>query len=387
MGKAAAAPEGSHELDLVAAADAGPTAYYKHAGPWKLLAILGAAAGAALLAQSRLHHQDYLVGSLLVFFSIFVVSMIGSATPWGTRSRARSEARALRRSAARLLAKHRARLTPEEAADLERALAEVDEAVKGAPAAPTIPARARLDEVLEERLGFARKSAVREYTESIGGAILVALILRAFVFEPFHIPSGSMIPTLLVGDFIFVNKMSYGLMLPFTNPATTHKLWERPPARGDVIVFKVPQHPEVDYVKRVVGLPGDRIEVRDNRVWINGALQERTEVGDFTYGERSEYADQELPVTTREYLEDLGGRKHRTIVRKEGSFSRSGSWLVEPGRVFVMGDNRDNSADSRVDGGIGEIPFSYIKGRASLIWISFGGARGIRFERLFQIVE
>ena len=381
------AEERSREAELVAAADKGVAAYYRFAGPWKLLGIIGGAAAVALFAQARLRHQDYLVGSLLVFLALFILSMITSATPWGASSRARSEARSLKRAAARLLKKHRERITPAGALEVEQAIAAIDTALGAAAGAAALAARNQLDLVLEQHLSFARKSAAREYTESIGGAILVALLLRAFVFEPFHIPSGSMIPTLLVGDFIFVNKMSYGLRIPFTDPSKVHKIAEGSPARGDVVVFIVPQHPEVDYVKRVVGLPGDRIEVRENQVWVNGVVQPRTEVGDYTYTEHSEYTDTDLDVTAREYTEDLMGKKHRTIVRKDPSFSRSGSWTVEPGRVFVMGDNRDNSADSRVEGGIANIPFSYIKGRASVIWISFGGPRGIRFERMFQSVK
>ena len=381
------AEERSREAELAAAADAGVAAYYRASGPWKLLGIIGAAAAVALVAQARLRHQDYLVGSLLVFLALFIISMITSATPWGVSSRARSEARSLRRAAARLLKKHREKLSAPAGAEVETAIASVDAALSAGTGSAALAARNQLDQVLEQHLSFARKSAAREYTESIGGAILVALLLRAFVFEPFHIPSGSMIPTLLVGDFIFVNKMSYGLRIPFTDPAKVHKLAEGAPSRGDVVVFIVPQHPEVDYVKRVVGLPGDRIEVRENQVWVNGVSQQRTEVGDYTYTEHSEYTDTDLEVTAREYTEDLMGKKHRTIVRKDPSFSRSGSWTVEPGRIFVMGDNRDNSADSRVEGGIANIPFSYIKGRASVIWISFGGPRGIRFERMFQSVK
>ena len=381
------AEERSREAELVAAADQGPRAYYQAAGPWKLVGIVAAAVVVALIAQARLRHQDYLSGSLLVFLSLFILSMITSATPWGARSRARSEARSLRKSAARLLVRHRGKLQDAQAGEVDRAIAAVDGALGSDQAAEALKARNQLDGVLEQHLAFARKSAAREYTESIGGAILVALLLRAFVFEPFHIPSGSMIPTLLVGDFIFVNKMSYGLRIPFTDPSKVHKIGEKAPERGDVVVFIVPQRPDTDYVKRVVGLPGDRIEVRDNQLSVNGVPQPRTEAGDYTYTDRSEYSETETEVTAREYTEDLGGRKHRTIVRKDGSFSRSGSWVVEPGRVFVMGDNRDNSADSRVEGGIGEIPFSYIKGRASVIWISFGGARGIRFERMFQAVK
>jgi signal peptidase I len=380
--------EADKERGLVQAADGGPREFYRVAGYGKLGAILGGALVVALVAQHLLRRQDFLLGSLAVFLAIFILSTVGSATPWGVKNRSRSDARGLRKSGARLLKRHRARVSDKGAQEVEAALAGVDQALQGSrDALPALDARARLDATLDQHLGFARKSAAREYTESIGGAILVALLLRAFIFEPFHIPSGSMIPTLLVGDFIFVNKMSYGLRIPFTDPARVHKLWERPPARGDVVVFIVPQHPDVDYVKRVIGLPGDHIEVRDNVLTVNGVEQKRTDGGDYTYQDRSEYTGEETEVVVHEYLEDLGGKNHPIIVRKDPIFARSGAWDVEPGHVFMMGDNRDNSADSRVEGGIGQIPFSYLKGRASIIWISFGGPAGIRFERMFHGVN
>ena len=378
------AQQARREAELVAAADRGPRAFYGAAGYGRLLGIVGAAVVIALVAQHLLRQQNFLLGSLAVFLAVFVLSTIGSATPWGVKSRARSDARALRKSGARLVKRNRGKLDAPAAAELDRALAGLDGALKQPSATSALQARSVLDEALDKHLSFARKSAAREYTESIGGAILVALLLRAFVFEPFHIPSGSMIPTLLVGDFIFVNKMSYGLRIPFTDPAKVHKLWESAPSRGDVVVFINPQHPDVDYVKRVIGLPGDRIEVKDNVLFVNGVEQARQDVGDFVYKDHSEYTDADIEVTAHEYVEDLGGRKHPIIVRKDPIFARSGTWVVEPGRAFMMGDNRDNSADSRVEGGIGEIPFSYIKGRASIIWISFGGAAGIRFERMFR---
>ena len=381
------AAQAKREAELVSAADKGPRAFYAAAGYGKVLSILGATAAIGLVAQHLLRRQDFLLGSLAVFLAVFVLSTIGSATPWGVRSRARTDARGLRKSGARLVKKNRSRLSDAAAAQLDRALLEVDEALRKPSGTAALQSRGALDAALDEHLAFARKSAAREYTESIGGAILVALLLRAFIFEPFHIPSGSMIPTLLVGDFIFVNKMSYGLRIPFTDPSKVHKLWERPPARGDVVVFINPQHPDVDYVKRVIGLPGDHIEVRDNLLSVNGVEQKREDQGDFTYKDHSEYTDQDMEVVAHEFIEDLGGRKHPVIVRKDPIFARSGAWDVEPGHVFMMGDNRDNSADSRVEGGIGQIPFSYLKGRASIIWISFGGSMGIRFERMFHGVN
>jgi signal peptidase I len=379
--------QAKREAELVAAADKGPLAFYAAAGYGKLAGILGATVVIGLVAQHLLRRQDFLLGSLAVFLAIFVLSTIGSATPWGVRSRARSDAKGLRKSGRRLFRRNRARLADGAAGEVEAALTGVDEALRKPSGMEALQARAALDAALDKHLSFARKSAAREYTESIGGAILVALLLRAFIFEPFHIPSGSMIPTLLVGDFIFVNKMSYGLRIPFTDPAKVHKIWERPPQRGDVVVFINPQHPDVDYVKRVIGLPGDHIEVRDNVLSVNGVEQKRDDVGDFAYKDHSEYTDQDIEVVAHEYLEDLGGKKHPIIVRKDPVFARSGEWEVAPGRVFMMGDNRDNSADSRVEGGIGEIPFSYLKGRASIIWVSFGGSMGIRFERMFRGVN
>jgi signal peptidase I len=375
------------EQEQVEAADKGPKAFYAVAGYGKLAGIIGATLVAALVAQHLLRQQNFLLGSLCVFAAIFILSTIGSATPWGVRSRTRNEAKALRKSGLRLLKRHRASLTEAAAVDLDKALDKVAEALETRQGTPALQARLALDAALDQHLAHARKSAAREYTESIGGAILVALLLRAFVFEPFHIPSGSMIPTLLVGDFIFVNKMSYGLRIPFTDPSKVHKLWESAPRRGDVVVFINPTHPDQDYVKRVVGLPGDRIEVRDNVLYLNGVEQKRTDKGDYTYRDRSDYTDQDIDVVVHEYIEDLDGHPHPMIVRKDPIFVRNGSYVVQEGRAFMMGDNRDNSQDSRYEGGPGQVPFSYIKGRASIIWISFGGELGIRFERMFRSVN
>ena len=381
------AAQAKREAELVSAADRGSRAFYGAAGYGKLAGILGGTVAIALVAQHLLRRQEFLLGSLCVFLAIFLLSTIGSATPWGVRNRARNEARSLRRGASRLLRRNRGKIPEGAAAEVEQAILAVEEALGKPQGMPAVQARHGLDAALDKHLAFAHKGAVREYTESIGGAILVALLLRAFVFEPFHIPSGSMIPTLLVGDFIFVNKMSYGLRIPFTDPGRVHKLWERPPKRGDVVVFINPQHPDVDYVKRVVGLPGDHIDIRENVLYVNGVEQKRVEVGDYTYKDHSEYTDSDIDVVARMYIENLDGHQHPILVRKDPVFQRAGSFVVEEGRVFMMGDNRDNSADSRVEGGIGQIPFSYIKGRASVIWISFGGKVGIRFERMFRGVN
>ena len=379
------AAQAKREAELVAAADKGARSFYAAAGYGKLAGIVAGTVALGLIAQHLLRRQEFLYGSLCVFLAVFMLSTVGSATPWGVRSRARNEARSLRRSASRLLRRNRGKIPEAGAAEVETAMAGVDEALAQPQGMRAVNARHALDAVLDKHLAFARKGAVREYTESIGGAILVALLLRAFFFEPFHIPSGSMIPTLLVGDFIFVNKMSYGLRIPFTDPAKVHKLWERPPKRGDVVVFINPHRPDTDYVKRVVGLPGDHIEIRDNVLYVNGVEQKRADAGDYTYKDHSEYTDTDVDVVSRMYVEDLDGHKHPILVRKDPIVQRSGSFVVEEGRVFMMGDNRDNSQDSRVEGGPGQIPFSYIKGRASIIWISFGGPMGIRLDRFGRV--
>ena len=319
--------EEGREGDLVAAADKGLGPYFEVAGYRRLGAIALGAASFVLVAQNRLKHQDYLFGSLAVFVAFFILSLIPAATPWGVRNRARSEARGLRRSANRLLRRNREKLEGPAAVEVEAAIAGVDRALApGAPklGTPALQARNALDAALDKHLASARKSAAREYTESIGGAILVALLLRAFAFEPFHIPSGSMIPTLLVGDFIFVNKMSYGLRIPFTDPATVHKIGEKAPQRGDVVVFIVPSHPEQTYVKRVIGLPGETISIQDGRVSINGRL---------------------LPEPYKAFA------AHGDMTAQ----------AVPPGQYFVMGDNRDVSDDSRY---WGDLPRHDIIGRA-----------------------
>src|SRR5450755_2575380 len=171
--------------------------------------------------------------------------------------RARLEGRHLVKESRRILRKKSFRI-PEAMAALVSAQADaVDEALKGQTEADLEQVRkaiAALDDTMDEHLAFARKSTLREYSESIGIAVAIALLLRAFVVEAFQIPSGSMIPTLEVGDHIFVAKFSYGLVVPFSNK----KILEfRQPSRGDVIVFKFPQDPSIDYIKRVVGLPGE----------------------------------------------------------------------------------------------------------------------------------
>ncbi len=224
------------------------------------------------------------------------------------------------------------------------------------------------------------------YVPSVGTAILFALLLRAFVVEAFKIPSGSMIPTLLVGDHLFVNKFAYGFRIPFT----LVKIGAKVPDRGDIIVFNNPKQPDVDFIKRVIGIPGDRIDVRDDTVSVNGVEQKKDLLNpEYTYEDSNERVGEFLSEG-REFQETLTRRDgksvvvHRTIQNRDAFPREEGPFFVEPDHVFVMGDNRDNSSDSRVMGGIGQIPIDYIKGNALVIWLSLGGPNHVRMERMFR---
>ncbi|MDH3757154.1 MAG: signal peptidase I [Gammaproteobacteria bacterium] len=201
-----------------------------------------------------------------------------------------------------------------------------------------------------------------EYSRSFFPVLLIVLVIRSFVFEPFRIPSGSMMPTLLQGDFIFVKKFSYGLRLPVTE---TKLLETGSPERGDVVVFRLPQDPSINYIKRVVGLPGDTVVYEEHRLTINGELIEL---------ERSPDAMPSEPV----YIEYLDGRRHEILITNSYSV-RDDVYTVPEGHYFVMGDNRDNSKDSRF---IEAIPESHLVGEAVRVWMHMDGLSWPRWDRI-----
>ncbi|MFL9983812.1 signal peptidase I [Paraburkholderia sediminicola] len=219
-----------------------------------------------------------------------------------------------------------------------------------------------------------------EYSASFFPVILVVFVVRSFVVEPFKIPSGSMVPTLLVGDFILVNKFDYGIRLPITNTKITEG---RPLERGDVVVFRYPKDESVDYIKRVIGLPGDTVAYQDKQLTINGKPVPETPLPDYLDEERLGYAKQ--------FEEDLGGRKNAILnnpavppfivgaedypYRDNCTYNARGVICkVPPGNYFMMGDNRDNSADSRY---WGFAPDKNVVGRAFFIWMNFSDLKRI----------
>jgi signal peptidase I len=212
----------------------------------------------------------------------------------------------------------------------------------------------------------AKEPLMVDYARSFFPIFLFVLLLRAFVVEPFRIPSGSMMPTLLVGDFILVNKYAYGLRMPVTK---TKLVDVDEPERGDVVVFRYPRDPKVDYIKRLVGLPGDRIAYRDKKLYVNGREMPQKPVGWYEpvgSGERMRGAF--------ELVEDLDGVEHAILVNpRTPDFGpgcqvlANGEVTVPEGHYFMMGDNRDNSNDSRC---WGFVPESNLVGRAFVIWLS-----------------
>ncbi|MBI5450641.1 MAG: signal peptidase I [Gammaproteobacteria bacterium] len=203
-----------------------------------------------------------------------------------------------------------------------------------------------------------------EWSRSFFPIILVVLALRSFVVEPFRIPSASMMPSLLVGDFILVNKYAYGLRLPVTE---TRILETGEPQRGDVIVFRYPENPSLDYIKRVVGLPGDRISYYNRVLYVNGEPMPQQVIGEYVGIGAGANA-----TGWSHRRENLGGVEHQILLRP-GRSMLEGDYIVPEGNYFVMGDNRDNSNDSRV---WGTVPEANLVGRAFMIWMNWDAAGG-----------
>lgn len=223
--------------------------------------------------------------------------------------------------------------------------------------------------------GSDQEPILVEYSRSFFPVILVVLVLRSFIVEPFRIPSGSMMPTLLVGDFILVNKFSYGLRLPVLN---TKVVDVGEPQRGDVFVFRYPRDPSIDYIKRVVGLPGDRVEYRNRVLYVNGERYDKTRLGTYTGVGSGAVANGSA------LLLEKGPVEHQ-ILNTPSKFSTEGSYIVPEGHYFAMGDNRDGSSDSRF---WGVVPAENLVGKAFMIWMNWDSAIGsVAWERIGRSIE
>ncbi len=245
-------------------------------------------------------------------------------------------------------------------------------------------------------------SGFGETVRTVVYAVLIAVVIRTFAYEPFNIPSGSMVPTLLIGDYLFVSKYSYGYSrysLPFGVPLIAGRIFFHEPQRGDVVVFKLPTDNSTDYIKRVIGLPGDRVRIVNGVVNINDVPVKRVRV--------ENYVDRESGRPEEHYLETLPdnhgafdrGRTHSILIlNPNGPVENTGVFVVPPHHYFMMGDNRDNSSDSRVDGsGVGMVPEENLVGRAEFIFFSTDSSAdwwqvwkwpfAIRYDRLFKAID
>ncbi|MCC7304714.1 MAG: signal peptidase I [Alphaproteobacteria bacterium] len=256
-----------------------------------------------------------------------------------------------------------------------------DIAASSKPAEPPLTAKEELSE-------FLRTAII---------AVLLAVLIRSFFYEPFNIPSGSMKPTLEIGDYLFVSKPAYGYSrysFPFGIAPIEGRIWEAAPQRGDVIVFKLPSNTGIDYIKRVIGLPGDTIQVRKGRLYINGEIVPRESVG-----LKMDDEGPGGPVKMQEYIETLpGGAMHMIYEESDQeALDDTPPYTVPADHYFAMGDNRDNSQDSRVTSMVGFIPAENIVGRADFIFFSTNGYAGlfefwkwpwtIRYERIFMNID
>lgn len=219
----------------------------------------------------------------------------------------------------------------------------------------------------------AEAGSLKEWVVTILYVVVIAVALRSFLFEPFYIPSGSMTPTLLPGDFVLVTKFSYGYSrwsFPFGEPAFKGRIFGSLPKQGQVVVFALPRDPSIDYIKRVIGLPGDTIQVKDGQLYVNGKEVQRTRDG--SYLETPGDTGEGVPIRVRKYIEHLPDGVNHVILKAtdQGFANNTQVYHVPKGHLFMMGDNRDFSEDSRYLNAVGYVPVDNLIGPARFIWFS-----------------
>jgi len=241
------------------------------------------------------------------------------------------------------------------------------------------------------------KTSVKDTVRVIIHALILALLVRIFLFQPFNIPSGSMIPTLLIGDYLFVSKYSYGYSrysFPFGLNLFSGRVWAKQPDRGDVVVFKLPRDNETDYIKRVIGLPGDEIQMIHGVLNINGKPVPKVKTDDFV---NTDASGRERHMAR--YIETLpNGVSYPVLDLVEDGFGDNTEvYKVPEGHFFMMGDNRDNSTDSRFLSEVGFVPFENLVGKAQIIFFSINDEasfwqvwdwpESVRWARIFHVVR
>jgi signal peptidase I len=312
----------------------------------------------------------------------------------------RQVARELTEEIDRVLKRVPGKIPPEASARLADQALQVEAASLAGDASRLDKETKALDKQATQELGVWRKQSSWDVFSGFAKALAIAVIIRVFIIEPYRIPSGSMLPTLEIGDQVFINKFLYGVRLPWTNWVPFQIV--RPPARGDVIVFNNPVRPDQDFIKRVIGIPGDTVELIDGVVHINGVPQQRTLVQEDLLVHNKPENGAWYPERLVLYHESLGDNVHAVLQEDRVARRRTeGPYVVPAEQVFVMGDNRDNSLDSRY--GLGDpslgarfVPYGHIKGKAMVIWLAlgYGGwfsnffeGTGLRGDRLFEPVR
>lgn len=310
--------------------------------------------------------------------------------PWYRRFRLKRKSRKLIKSSRKILSSKRDFIEPKIVKSVEDRISELENSMNSNDYASINDKYESLKKIYEEQLSGLGKSKLRQNVEAIFLALLLALFVRTFIVQPFKIPSGSMIPTLLIGDHLLVNKFAYGTRVPFTD---TVILPFDDIRRGDIVVFKFPDGsekgptPGVHYIKRIVAVEGDELDIRGNELYINGERVEREYAGTYEYDDNGKIVSHDM------YTEALSERNFNVIYRNGSRLTTKGNLrfpvTIDEGHYFALGDNRDNSWDSRF---WGFVPEEYIAGRAFLIHWSWDLSnpnifRIVRWDRLFSTIE